>query len=281
MLKGNACGQAFSEYGLIAALIVVASISALAMLGNTLNQKMGGILSAPPPVKIAANPAPSAGTGNALNSGVTIKLASGTILYLDPYPTDVSKSVQTAGVNGATDILADSIASIAHQLVQKGDITPAQESQLIALANQAHTIADIEKMVENALKKNPDKATLMTTPVTFNNTNYTHIGDLTNEIGILTDSQAAGGQLNRFNTLLAQINSSGALADPALSQLVNGLASNVQNLADQTENTFWDVTNNGLSPSAFLSTVASKTTNEDAAGICTTGQGTDNGVSCT
>jgi hypothetical protein len=190
------------------------------------------------------------------------------------------KNIQTTGVNGTTNVLADTITSISQQLVQRDQITPAQESQLISLANQAHTLADIEKMVESALQKNPDKATLLTTPVTFNGKVYPHIGYLVNEIGILDTSFTKGSQLSTFSTLLAQINNSGAITDPALNQLVNGLASNVQNLADQTENTFWDVTNYGLSPSAFLSTVASRTTAGDAAGICTTGQGTDNGRGC-
>lgn len=281
-------GQAISEYCLIGALIAVTSITALTMLGSNLSLSMDSMLSAPPKVSKEANPSlvPNASdAGNFRNpgpsNGITIILQSGRTLHLDNYPMNVAKSVQTAGVNGATRIMADNIISIAHQLVQSGEISPVQESQLISLANQAHNLAEIEKMVESTLQKNLDKTTLMTTSVTFNNTTYTHIGDLVNEIGILDDSQTAGGQLANFNTLLAQINSSGAIADPVLNQLVNGLASNVQNLADQTENIFWDVTNNGLPPSAFSSTVASKTTTEDAASICTTGQGTDNGISCT
>ncbi|MDF3055508.1 MAG: hypothetical protein K0Q74_1415 [Gammaproteobacteria bacterium] len=287
MLMNAPPGQALSEYCLIGALIAVTSITALTMLGSNLSLSIDSMLSAPPKVSKEANPslAPNSSDTGFLNpgpsNGITIILQSGRTLHLDNYPMNVAKSVQTAGVNGATRIMADNIISIAHQLVQSGEISPVQESQLISLANQAHTLAEIEKMAESTLQKNLDKTTLMTTSVTFNNTTYTHIGDLVNEIGILDDFQTAGGQLANFNTLLAQINSSGAIADPVLNQLVNGLASNVQNLADQTENTFWDVTNNGLSPSAFSSTVASKTTTEDAASICTTGQGTDNGISCT
>ena len=308
MTRKIVAGQSLTEYGLIAVLVSVVSISALVMLGQSLSQAAQNMLIASQkpsttsgqtasgqpasgqtssttpassgapaaPSKPAAPSTPAATTA----SGTTIKLADGTIIQLSNYPPDVAKTVQTAGVNGATNILADNITKIAQQLAQSGEITPVQESQLISLSNQAHTMADIEKMVENTLKKNPDKTTLMTTPVTFNNKTYKHIGDLVNEIAILDASGGTGSQLGAFNTLLSQINNSGALADPTLKQLINGLSSNIQTLADQTENTFWDVTNNGLPANQFVSTIASQTTTTDAANICTSGNGTDSGVSC-
>jgi hypothetical protein len=68
-------------------------------------------------------------------------LQNGIEINLEGYPNNLQETITTVGANGTTDILLASLRNLAEQLMEKGQITPEQESRLIELANKGHEVA--------------------------------------------------------------------------------------------------------------------------------------------
>lgn len=128
-------GQGITEYLLIAALVLVVSIGALALLGNKVSGIFGGMLASRPPVA-PSNPSTGSNTAAVTLSSATsqayaqqaasttmVTLSSGAQVSLDALPTDLKASITTLGANGTTTVLASSLQSLATQLADKGEIT--------------------------------------------------------------------------------------------------------------------------------------------------------------
>ncbi len=95
------------------------------------------------------------------------------------------------------------------------------------------------------------------------------------------------GQLTKFLELYNEVNQSGALNDPAIKQVIDQLGQEVLEISNSVNSTAFEVAfpPDVTSPTTFSietlnQNVASRTTNLNSAGICTTGDGTDSGIQC-
>jgi hypothetical protein len=153
-------GQSLLEFGLIAAGVLVLAIPAMMVLGRNLNSLWMGMLSIPPPsaapvvAKVpfeppSPTPTPSGG-GSGSTSPPSPSASSNLPAVLNA--ATITQMVQTAGVNGATDELANSLVNQAEKLLAEGQIDEAAYNNIIALANQGHRLADIESAIMSAAK---------------------------------------------------------------------------------------------------------------------------------
>src|SRR5262249_30939476 len=153
----------------------------------------------------------------------------------------ISQTVSTAGANGTTDILSDQITSAAQQLLSAGNITQDQYNSLISLANQGHGLATIERNIETAAIGSTSEqdfenklSQLAGVPATNYgmtqyvvqlgyNTGVGSIGAISNPLDPSSGEAATAQFLNAYSA--AQ--QSGAMSDPAVQQLVSGLATQI------------------------------------------------------
>ena len=262
-------GQSLTEYAVIGALVGIAGIVALVVMGNTLNNTFGNMLG-----KNAQN---LAGTGKApvpvigatsgytvltANGGAAITLSDGTVLNLSNYLGDPAATVQTAGANGTTDILASSLSEIANQLLAQGKITATQANWLQKLANEGHLIADSEKLAADAFASG-------TTALLPQG---------------MSDHDAVFSQL-KTNALSTPL-------DPAAEALVSQLADQILAMSQSTQTAVATALSNWTSTGVSQSTMQqiaqdyqvdtiSAVTHVHSAVICGTGGNTDSGTYCT
>lgn len=277
------------EYCVIGTLVLLGCLFTVMSFGGNFNGYLLGLKSD------LSKHANSAQTVQVSNSGpvtaavlgagfqdVTVQLSDSSTVSLQNYPTDINKSLQTAGANGTTTVLAQQLQSLAEQLMAQGKLTPDQGNQLIALANKGYDMAAAEKVVEAAaLASNGDKTAFHDTPVVFQGQTMTAMSAA---MLVGTSQEGLQGKLSTdFNSILSQVQSSGALSDPAVQQLVGSLSGNITTIGQQFLSRTGAVNNataTGSTPESILSLQGAQTTNQDSTVICGTGDGTSNGSSC-
>jgi Flp pilus assembly pilin Flp len=304
---GNRKGQALSEYALIGLLIGVIGIAGLAALGNAVRGAFQGMLiSEPPQTKIvttASKPPPSAPEVlpapppaippplPASVSGVSITTSTGTKIALPNYPDSVSKVVSISGANGATDLMADTLTTIAKQLAATGEIDAAQYNTLIALANQGHKLGSLEKSLEDAAAQATSSAEYAKMKISFDGKTYSP-KVLSDDQGFATNSQDASkvknpldtrsalGETAAFLKLYDKVQNNGSLSDPAIRQIVTSLSSQIAYLSEAAVSNTYKAANGDISVDAVRDSIVSDMTHADSSGICQIGQGKDSGIQC-
>jgi len=326
--RGSARGSLLSEYGIIMVLVAVAGIGGWTMLGGSVNNLFmafkaptttnfttptGSLFGSTQPGAGGNGPSQTGGSQGGSIGGSTggttigandssILLPDGTMLNLGKYPTNLSKAVETTGVNGTTEMLLGSLESIAKSLKDQGKLTSEQASIFADLANKGHKIADIERTIHDLGQQcNNDSVCFNSTQVTYDGVTYKNAWELagqqvgkheeggdpyfwqTNSLGgkDMSNGSEWGVTSQGFYDELARLQNSGALNDPQINSIVTGLVGNITKIADTMESeTFINVVYGSSKPADINSLVAAKTTDGDAAKICTTGQGTDSGIHC-
>lgn len=290
-MSKKSVGQALTEYLIIGALVLIVAIGALTVLGKTTSQLFANMLGsrnagATTQASAAggAGPSVTAGGGTSSSSAssspaatsasggsVTFTSANGTAISLPNYPENVSKSIDTVGANGTTDLLANQLVDMAKQLKAEGTISDQQYNSLVALSNQGHRLADFERILEgNYSPQTADKFETMT--FTVQGQQYTG-----NEIHSVMGFQGAMGaqisdplnapasdEIARLQSLYKSAQQSGAMSDPAVANVVQGLTSQIA-LLNQYVNNIDD---------------ASARTDINSVGICGAGGSGDSGVHC-
>jgi len=286
-------GQSLSEYGLVCALVGVAAVGGLVLLGGSLDDALKNIWGQPSALQFSATA--SGNSGTSANSShpapgmqeVTITLENGKTITLPQYPADLGRTVQTIGVNGSTDLLAQNMKAMADAMLAAGEITPEQANGLIRLANQGHRIAEMEKAWEAAAANGPaDSASdpiisfegKMYTPDEFSTmTGYytqqkVEVRDFSNEPTI--------GELKTFQDLYKTVQNSGVLSEPSVQATVLDLFSQIAFLQESSNYTGDSVFRGETPPTEMTKKIASDTNDKFSAGICDTGKGKDSGVQC-
>lgn len=294
-LHRRAWGNVTSEYALIGAIVLGASCVALANIGDTTSILFENMLGTKPQQTTKVT-APPKGNGQVTpppqqGSGVHITLSDGTTIHLPEYPQDLTSLISTAGANGATDVLANTIKALAQQLLDKGAITKAEFNNLIALSNQAHRIASVEKVIESVAQNSSTPSEFSSGVFKFEGNTY-NLDEITALIGFdnnsmdpnavvdhLTDPTASP-EISAFQNLFNKALQSGALDDPVLRDVVQTLSEQILSLSDLTNIAAYHIADYSAPPSSMTQNITSNLTDQKATGICGAGAGVDSGVQC-
>ncbi|WP_303674225.1 hypothetical protein [Vampirovibrio chlorellavorus] len=289
-------GNALSEYGLIAAIVLGASCVALANLGDNVSTLFKNMLGSKPAQTTGGTSTPSSPTGGVtgapLQPGeIQITLSNGTTIRLPDHPQDLSTSILTAGANGTTHSLANTLKSIAQQLLEKGAISQSEFNTLIALSNQGHRIAEIQKAIETVALNSRRPSEFSASMFEFNGKFYTLDG-ITSLIGYdnasmdpnavtdpLTDPTACP-EIAAFQKLFASAERTGALNDPVLRNVVQILSEQILSVSDLTNIAAYNIADYNAPTSSMAENIISNLTDYKAEGICGAGNGVDSGVQC-
>lgn len=150
-------GQGVTEYSLIFGLVLLVVITTLPLLQSSLSHSVEGMIPQRKEVLKTSVSTASTATIAAINTeDLGAKPALEQMpLVLSTDGTDISSvisAVQTVGANGATSMLADSLLSLAKQLKAEGSIDESTYNDIVKLANQGHSIAQIEAALETSIK---------------------------------------------------------------------------------------------------------------------------------
>lgn len=151
-------GQNLMEFGIIIAVIAIASILVLTVLGSNINSLFSSSKESvdqfQPFGKGTASTIP--GSNNPIliegdkisydeNGNLTIKLDD---LEISNIPGDFYQVLQTAGSSGGTKVLADVISELADYLAASGKMPEEDVQVLQDMASKANQMADIEAQIE-------------------------------------------------------------------------------------------------------------------------------------
>jgi hypothetical protein len=284
------------EYICISTFVALACVAGLTTMSQALSKNTPSIL--PMPTAKAASgstavnagdSAPAKGTTSS-NSNTTSLANTGTGT---PYISDMHSVLETAGGNGATEMMADQIRQIGQNLLDKGELTPEQANAFFDLANQGSHIASIEKLIEDA-----NKSGNFNSPITFEGKTYNSAYDLAETVGWINDPTNVypfdvnnpsideavnravsyrSDSLNNFFTSYQTLKDSGALSNPQVSQVIGQLTTQIAYLSETTEYSASSI-HTGQPSNTLQDNYISNTTYWKSDQIC--GGGDATGVSC-
>lgn len=267
MTQRKASGQTLSEYGIIGVLLALIAVVPLTMLGGNIGQLFEGLMpkraSLPVP-QVAGTPSAAgnllggASNGSTAGTGtLKITLTSGKEITLENYPTDLPKSIETAGTNGTTRLMADSMKALVDELLAAGEISPQEAQKLTVLANAGHALAEAQRQVEDGYASAGwDFGQTDTVAVTVGGKNFPSLtqaaddlfvlytadddagmwaaiesGDYAGAMQAVSDSytswNGAGKLMTPFMAAYKDALDSGALSNPAANQVVSELSAKI------------------------------------------------------
>lgn len=243
-------GQGMAEYCLIAALVLVATIGALILLGKNTSGIFGNMLANRPSAtaSVTATTSAAAGSAAAATSSTsatmagtsaptgnqqpfTVTLSDGTQLQLSTYPSDLKQAVSTVGANGTTQMLLDTLKSVISQLQADGKIDQNQASLLSNVANQGHQMADLEAVIENQVSSCSTISCYNSSTVSFQGQTY-NPQDLVYKVAWSGAGIPEGDMTQSLRTQLTQAEAAGALNDPVAKQLVETLVNQIADIGN-------------------------------------------------
>ncbi len=298
-------GQTLGEYLLAAALVALVGLGGLIIVGNALQAELPALLDrifgqVAPGTAVATAPASNPAGDSAEEIRVAdgsgllpLSLPAGQNLDFSEYPTSLLQSVETAGANGTTRKLLSQLDQLIQQLETSGEADPDSLASLKALSNQGHAIAEIEQIVEAAAASTTDPNALLRMQVSWNGQEYS-VQKLSQMLGTTHWPKDYGGdtlglasnyqwdnenQLKAFIGIYHQLESSGALADPATHATVKSLATEIAFLSETVEH----VVNTTAVDAGYVNLsdlAAAELTHLKSEGICQAGGRSDSGFRC-
>lgn len=265
-------------------------LPSLLFLSGNLNGQFLNVVS-PPPVSGHAHVKPKAGAVIPDMPDLDLPQDREKMGINLPTPSSIplQQSVQTAGVNGATNMLANEMTRLAQEKLADGAIDQAQYKSLIDLSNEGHRLASVLGLIEDAFsqrgRQNP-----YDTVVQFEG-KAVHIWKLANDIGFgdrrtplpkdpLRASYKASGVLKHFLDAYQDSLTSGSLNDPAIRQQIDLLASQIVMTSHALDIALYDYDDDKINAKEITNQAASQLTNQNSIVICQTGNGADNGRQC-
>lgn len=240
---------------------------------------------------------------------IGIALPDGTMLYVDGVPKSLAQGVETLGTNGTTESLAQALRSLAEQLAEAGEISSADAALVAKLANHGHQIAELERLVEQAIQSsggNPQILSAMKFPFDGRQihigqaamllgeaeANNPHVPPLL-QLGFLetvTDPQLLaingnnsymGATRHEFLETFRQVQQSPDLQNEGVQSLISQLTLSIDRLSRDFASYTYDVTKGDLAPDQFQEMLISSLSDAKAIGIChSSGQHSDTGQQC-
>lgn len=312
-------GNATSEYTIIGALIAVACGLGLMALGNSIQGHFWGMNQAMTAnsarsTLALAGPSPS-GLPAGNNGSTTPKSGTSATPSSDntgvSNPSQVIKSLQVAGVNGATQELLATLEQRARALKSNGDINEEQYNLLMQLANHGHDLAASQKALEDALRQG--RSTVLYNGKTYQLTEFMSMHGFDQDISqsdiwALDPFDTSSPVFKSFAESYQQIKESGVFLDSNVKQQVSELVLQIASMEDAFSWAMDDVMNSGgasslsqnynlimsetiknfqtntqgapISEPVESVATASQFTDQSSAKICSTGGGTDTGTHC-
>ncbi|MCE3236663.1 MAG: hypothetical protein K0Q50_2854 [Vampirovibrio sp.] len=224
-------GVSLTEYGLIASTVAIVAVPALFRLGQELSNFTLSMIPEhrKAPVPVAMVPAKPFVPNPQV---ITPPPATHPVSTLPEAPLILSTStltstVQTAGVNGTTELLANSLVTLANKLMEEGSIDGSAYNSIVDLANQGHALAQIEAAVETAAKAagNGGGSAFDRTKATLNGKSYSGP-----DLVIMLNSDSP--DIKVFRDLQSKVLNDASIQDPALKSVLSQLSNNILNLAD-------------------------------------------------
>jgi hypothetical protein len=282
--------------GMVGSRLVVNSLSH-SINGQKLQPTSG---SADTAATLSVNNPPPSVQPTAAKGSITITLANGEKLTLNNYPTNMSELVETAGASGTTIQLAQFLEQYAQQLAAKGLITTDQNSQIIELANMAHTMARVQRVMEDKVQEIQKSDINFATPrylydetLIFDGVAYKPSNDLVAMIDVLPGTDAQGVQnggefMYAFQKKFNDIFKSGLNWDTPQGIMFTKLVETIIVNVDDTPGSWfqlnhlheWTEPQRATNKNVLTTHQSSNTTHDDATGLCKAGQGQDKRFSC-
>lgn len=264
-------GFAISEYSFTVALVSLACLGALALLGQALYGNLSSTASSDNSaqyVSMSEYREQAAESDRARNSQTqttvsltdsVLTLRDGTRIDLSRYPSDIGASVATSGANGTTTLLLAQLTNITDQLKAAGKLTPTQENLLRNLANQGYRMSEIESLIERAFANSSNlqefnamqhtfEGRVLTTQQLYSLLGYNRDGFPDNSAFDPMQAATANPENRAFLELYQQVQASGVLTDPTLNTLVTGMSTEILKIAEYTETATRVLNEGGLQP---------------------------------
>jgi hypothetical protein len=238
-------------------------------------------------------------------STISITLANGKVISIPNVPINPSQAIETVGGSGYSAALATSLIELAKALEESGELSSAQASDLINLANQGFVVAGMMQTVEDAFKQTGyDAKAFRDQQMTFNGKTYTggelnaiirsntigysieHNTDPAYALGLVTPdttNYANGQAITELVALWETARANGAMSNPGVLKLVSALTQNIAASSSTLEasiNQDFNNPNYVLSQSDINNKVASTLAASSSTQICTVGSGSSNGMTC-
>ena len=288
-------GQSLVEYSLAIGAVCLLSLGGLIMLGGSLRDFIPKILHKEnaPTEQSTAPSTPASPSSTAGTSHLNITTSSGGTINVDDYPTDLKTTIVTLGANGTTDVLADTILKLAEQQLAAGTISQDQYNSLAALSNQGHYLGELAGAIQTAAANSTDGTTFNNTtavikgetvPIVSLNGMLGITGENYNDPSSMTldalHAKDANPPLQQFNDLYQQALTSGAMNDPVVRQVVEDAASKIAQINTSLDYLAGGVSTETVSATSSTTFLAGLMVHQNASTICTAGNGSDTGVSC-
>jgi len=203
-------GNTIVEYTLIGIAVIVVSIGALNLLGQSIHGAFAAVKGSmensiqSSNSAIAQHASAKANFVAGVSSQITINANTPSVLS-----GSLASLVQTSGANGATAALSLQLQTLANQLLSEGKISQDEANKLLALANQGFIIASLESQIEAASKSAASNQDFLNTTINFQGTSYL-VKDAANLIGFsspgnpTTDLSANSNYMLQTNTASPQ-----------------------------------------------------------------------------
>lgn len=300
--KSGQAGNIIAEYGLAATCILATAIVGFQMLGGNLDSRLSGLEGdMKANIKIAETYETRRKNFGSVPVGkMVLHLKNGKTVTLDNYPIDIQSAVVTAGVNGSTNALANTLIELVNKLREAGEISEAEAQMLLQLANQGHRMASIEGIIAQAVRDTSSN-TVLSTQWHFDGKNYSMV-ELNGLLGwpdvsgmndpkfSINDADGAAPETQTFIRLRDAYFNTAVNVDPAIKTIVEQLTSNILVLSEATQGNLYNLASNDLSSTKFdqdnsnavngYDQTASEESHRDSATLCQVGNNRDNGIHC-
>lgn len=278
-------GQSVTEYMVCALLIIGLSISGLLFLSDNINKSFSEILTTHKQnvnalSTRALNPSSSKLIVHYTQTNIIVTLSQNSDLHLS-LPSDFSEVVKTAGANGATEIVANSLTSMTQQLLDSGKINLEQANTLFKLANQAHHLAGIQKEFETFIAQYGNNSeTLKTKPIVIDGQVYTNIYEAAKSIGV-DPINGNGTELQQFWNLFSEAYNANHNWPPELLVILQYHSNIISHISDTLHATIRNIVLEGGNPNDLQKMTAEQITHSEAASICVMDtENKDSGIHC-
>lgn len=236
-IRSSLPGVTLAEYCLIGLLMAGLVVVGLMRLGTSLNGNLDNlhqsmrykrspiVASAPAPLQMGMIPSPSI-PKKAKNTPGT---PAGTVT-----PAQTNNAIMVTGVNGATNLLSDTLVDKARQLLADGLITQEQANLLIDLSNQGHYLASAQKLFEEAVATGQPNVVFEGKTYTVRDfgSMITYNKSTTKKENWALDSGMSNEILKGFTQKYQDVLASGLLDNPEVKAQIDPLAMQIGSLAD-------------------------------------------------